>query len=256
MRAKFRTWLFRIARNLIVHALAARQRNPQGTGDSDFRALFEEQPTPDSEDSRLFDQEYRRQLLAWAADRVRGQFHETTWQAFWLTSVDGQGTTITALMQDPESVPPLERKPNELRQWDVATGKLRWSERVAGAGWVAGTADGKALATAIGREVQLRDAATGQVTRRWTTDEHLSPLAFSPDGHLLAASDCNGTVTLWNVATGERRQTITDHRAGVSSAVVAPDGATLATGSEDKTLRLSKLPAELIRLLPKNRPGI
>ena len=89
-RAKFRTWLFRIARNLIVHALVARRRNPQGTGDSDFRALLEEQPAPDSEDSSLFDQEYRRQLLAWAAERVRGQFHETTWQAFWLTSVDGQ----------------------------------------------------------------------------------------------------------------------------------------------------------------------
>ncbi len=89
-RAKFRTWLFRIARNLIVHALVARRRHPQGTGGSDLRALMEQQPAPDSEDSSLFDQEYRRQLLAWAADRVRGQFHETTWQAFWLTSVDGQ----------------------------------------------------------------------------------------------------------------------------------------------------------------------
>ena len=37
-------------------------------------------------------------------------------------------------MQDPESVPPLERNPHELRQWDMATGKLRWSETVAGAG--------------------------------------------------------------------------------------------------------------------------
>ena len=80
-RAKFRTWLFRIARNLIVHALAARRRDPYGTGDSDFRALSQEQSGRDSADSRLFDQEYRRQLLAWAADRVRGQFHETTWQA-------------------------------------------------------------------------------------------------------------------------------------------------------------------------------
>jgi 23S rRNA A1618 N6-methylase RlmF len=62
---------------------------------------------------------------------MRGQFHETTWQAFWLTSDDGQGTTISALMQDPESVPPLERKPNELRQWDVATGEFPWSEKVA-----------------------------------------------------------------------------------------------------------------------------
>jgi len=37
------------------------------------------------------------------------------------------------------------------------------------------------------------------------------------------------------------------HKAGVHAAVFAPDGATLATGSEDQTLRLHKLPEELIR---------
>ena len=35
-----------------------------------------------------------------------------------------QRTTITAIMRDPESVPALGRKFNELRQWDVATGQL------------------------------------------------------------------------------------------------------------------------------------
>ncbi len=89
-RAKFRTWLFRIARNLIVHSLTARRRRAQGTGSSDFHVLLEEQPAPESEESNLFDQEYRRRLLAWAAERIRGQFQQTTWQAFWLTSVDGR----------------------------------------------------------------------------------------------------------------------------------------------------------------------
>jgi hypothetical protein len=303
---------------------------------------------------------------------------------------DRPGTTITALMQDPESVPPLSRRSHELHQWDVATGKLRWSETVAGAGSVAGTTDGKLLATVIGYEVQLRDATSGKITRKWVTDKPLSPLVFSPDGktlaagitewgpsggisgkqsggvqfwdverasllrsisddkpitfvtyssngkylatssnegpvklwdvatgeltrifpglfradfspdgktiacasatasadkiigrvdlydlrdgslvksftsdkgatasnllcikfspdgHLLAASDWNGTVSLWNVATGQRKKTIVVQKAGVHAVAFAPDGATLATGSEDKTLRLWKLPAEMI----------
>jgi hypothetical protein len=48
------------------------------------------------------------------------------------------------------------------------------------------------------------------------------------------------------VATGERKLTIADHKARVLSVAFAPGGAILATGSEDKTLRLRGLPAELI----------
>ena len=39
---------------------------------------------------RCWQQEYERRLFRWAADQVRGRFHESTWQAFWLTAVDGR----------------------------------------------------------------------------------------------------------------------------------------------------------------------
>ena len=55
-----------------------------------FAPFLEQQPAPDSEDAGLFDEEYRRQLLLWAAERVRIHFQENTWRAFWLTSVEGQ----------------------------------------------------------------------------------------------------------------------------------------------------------------------
>ena len=308
-----------------------------------------------------------------------------------------EGKTITALMRDPESVPPTERREHELRQWDVATGKLRWSVPIAGANWLAASPASDRLAIVIVYEIQLRDAASGKVIRTWATDQPLAPLAFSPDGktlaagitewgrhggkggkefggvqfwdveraslvrsiaddkpvtfvrysvdgkhlatssnsgplklwdvatgeltrifpardpadfspdgqtiacasmaprpdenvgrvdlynlrngsltksfvsekgataswllsgafspdgRLLVASDWNGTVTLWNVATGERKQTITDHQAGVLSVAFAPNGEMLATGSEDKTLRLRKLPAGLTQPVPEKR---
>ena len=45
-RGSFRGWLFRIARNLFINALAAQQRQPRGTGDTDFNRLLAEQPAP------------------------------------------------------------------------------------------------------------------------------------------------------------------------------------------------------------------
>ncbi len=97
-RGSFRGWLLRIARNLIVNLLAARRRHSAGfgTGDTDVVAFLESQPESHEEDSVLFDLEYRRQLFAWATDRIRPSFHETTWQAFWQTGVEGRDVTAVA----------------------------------------------------------------------------------------------------------------------------------------------------------------
>ncbi len=87
-RGKFRTWLFRIARNLMINWLTREQRRPHGTGDTRVKELLEEQPAPEGDQSRLFEQEYKRETFRWAAEQVRGQFRDTTWSAFWLTAVE------------------------------------------------------------------------------------------------------------------------------------------------------------------------
>jgi RNA polymerase sigma-70 factor (ECF subfamily) len=95
-RGSFRGWLFRIARNLMINLLAARRIRPQATGDSDVRGLLERVPAPDSAETILFDAEYRRGLFQWAAEQVRGEFRESTWNAFWLTAVEGQDPSAAA----------------------------------------------------------------------------------------------------------------------------------------------------------------
>jgi RNA polymerase sigma-70 factor (ECF subfamily) len=97
-RGSFRSWLYRIARNLIVNALAARKRQTAsyGAGGTDMVALLEAQPAPDDEASALFEIEYRRSVFSRAAERVRHSFHETTWQAFWRTGVEGQDVSAVA----------------------------------------------------------------------------------------------------------------------------------------------------------------
>jgi RNA polymerase sigma factor (sigma-70 family) len=89
-RGSFRGWLSRIAGNLIINLLAAQRRHPRGTGDTDMQRLLEEQPDLLAEESALFESAYRKRLLSWAAERVRGTFSDAMWQAFWRTGVEGQ----------------------------------------------------------------------------------------------------------------------------------------------------------------------
>jgi RNA polymerase sigma-70 factor (ECF subfamily) len=89
-RGSFRGWLSRIARNLIINLLVAQRRHPRGTGDADMQRLLEERPDPAGEESALFESEYRRRLLTWASERVRGGFSEVAWQVFWRAGVEGR----------------------------------------------------------------------------------------------------------------------------------------------------------------------
>ncbi len=92
----FRGWLFRIARNLVVNFLIRRQRHPRGSGGSDMIGILEAQPAPDAEESALFDAEYRRRLLHWAAEQVRGEFTDLAWKAFWQAGVEGHAAREVA----------------------------------------------------------------------------------------------------------------------------------------------------------------
>ena len=95
-RGSFRGWLFRIARNLMVNFLISQRRHPRGSGDTDMQQLLEAWPAQDAADSALFDAEYKRQVLNWAAAQLRGEFTERMWQGFWQTGVEGRSAKEVA----------------------------------------------------------------------------------------------------------------------------------------------------------------
>jgi RNA polymerase sigma factor (sigma-70 family) len=87
-KGRFRAWLFRIVRNIMVNFFAAKRRHPQGSGRTSIQDMLDAQPEDNAEDQSLFTKEYRRRVFLWAAERVKGEFTEVTWQAFWATGVE------------------------------------------------------------------------------------------------------------------------------------------------------------------------
>jgi WD40 repeat protein len=58
-------------------------------------------------------------------------------------------------------------------------------------------------------------------------------VAYTPDGQLLATGGEDGTVKLWDVATGKEVQTFTGHEGLVRSLSISADGNRLASGAAD-----------------------
>jgi RNA polymerase sigma-70 factor (ECF subfamily) len=89
-RGSFRGWLFTIVRNRLRDFLQKRGRQDHGTGDTAMLDWLEQQPDRSDRLAGEWEREYDRQLLLIAAERIRRQFQEQTWQAFWRTAVDGE----------------------------------------------------------------------------------------------------------------------------------------------------------------------
>lgn len=88
-RGTFRSWLFKVTRNRLNTFRHADREYNRGSGDSAVQALLERQPA-DNGDADLWDREYKRRLLNVAAQQVRQEFEDASWQAFWQTTYDGK----------------------------------------------------------------------------------------------------------------------------------------------------------------------
>src|SRR5262249_45752491 len=143
-------------------------------------------------------------------------------------------------------------KPGQVKVWEAQTSteictlqghtELVWS--------VAFSPDGKRIASGSqDQTVRVWDAHSGQTMR--TLKGHNGPgwsVAFSPDGKRIASGSgiwdekkrefTSGEVKEWEVETGKEVLTLKGHSDLVTSLAFSADGTRLASGSDDKTVKL------------------
>jgi RNA polymerase sigma factor (sigma-70 family) len=155
-----------------------------------------------------------------------------------------------------------------IRLWDAATGKLLpssadpdvWTvDRL----WFSG--DGKRLFGAAGAYF-IWDAKTGRELRRFADPEPLGLerpndmrcLVLSPDESLLAAANSNGSITLWDAATGKEKFILKGHNRSVWNLAFSPDSRKLISNASDDSIRVWDVEngRQLHQLRGRTRPAV
>jgi RNA polymerase sigma-70 factor (ECF subfamily) len=84
----FRAWLFQTAHRICLRALRNRSRSDGAVGGTtalqSLRQIADDAPETDE-----CEREWQRWALCWAVGQVRPLVKPTTWNAFWLTAVEG-----------------------------------------------------------------------------------------------------------------------------------------------------------------------
>jgi WD40 repeat protein/serine/threonine protein kinase len=145
--------------------------------------------------------------------------------------------------------------PGEIKVWNALTGQEVYTLRGHSCPVVsvALSPGGRLLASASDRvdvagllrgkvlphrgEVLLWDLQTGREVR---TLDGYAGVAFNPDGTLLAAAGLDGTVKLWQTATGQLLRSCSGHTGRVVTLAFSPDGRRLASTSMAASVQLRK----------------
>jgi RNA polymerase sigma-70 factor (ECF subfamily) len=89
----FRGWLRTITHNKVRDHFRRLGREPEGVGGTEAQLRFSQLPEPrstDEDELAAAEADAERALFGRVLDQIRSEFEDRTWQAFWLTAVEGR----------------------------------------------------------------------------------------------------------------------------------------------------------------------
>ena len=172
-----------------------------------------------------------------------------------LKRIGGYSSSVDDLAYSPDgkSIAAVYGVPDYLVQvWKIPSGEPAFKLTGGHFTRVVYSPDGSKLATVMANEeydqfghpagyVQIWSGANGEQIRQLDLNDAVS-LAFSPDDQILATGSFDGTLRLWEVASGRLLVETRGHSASIQRLIFTPDGARLISGSSDGTISLWGIP--------------
>jgi WD40 repeat protein len=172
-----------------------------------------------------------------------------------------QANEVTVLLRDPEKSKPGDYQPFELIQVDLTTGRKIWGHWVLGTSTLVASPSTGKLFTVIGREIQVRNSATGNTESTLVNPSIAGTWAVSPDGMMLVTGIAEwkrkdgpqGGFRLWDLTKKAIVQTGTDQMPTTHTAF-APDGKSFVISSNSGPVRqYDATSGKLVRDFPGTR---
>lgn len=155
------------------------------------------------------------------------------------TGHHGGAVTSVAYCKEPEQLLTGSRD-GSIRRWNRLEGKvlLRWCPHEGHVTHLAVSPDGKWVLSYGSRRLAETSLATGEPRLKWDRhDGAVQAVAFLPDGQHVVSGATDGTLRVWNIATGTTVCVMQGATLGAYAVAVSPDGSRAAAGCKDGVVR-------------------